>query len=61
MVEIVIAIELIDVRRNLILWESTSLSGQGTYRAEVQDENVGRQIALEQLSQKILDGAQQQW
>ena len=61
MVEIVIAVQLIDVRRNLILWESTSLSGQGTYRAESQDENVGRQIALEQLSQKILDGAQQQW
>lgn len=60
-VEIVIAVELVDVARNLILWESTSLSGQGTYRAESQDENVGRQVALEQLSQKILDGAQQQW
>ena len=60
-VEIVIAVELIDVARNLILWESSSLSGQGTYRAESQDENVGRQVALEQLSQKILDGAQQQW
>ena len=60
-VEIVIAVELIDVARNLILWESSSLSAQGTYRAESQDENVGRQVALEQLSQKILDGAQQQW
>lgn len=60
-VEIVIAVELVDVVRNLILWESTSLSGQGTYQPDSQDENVGRQMALEQLSQKILDGAQQQW
>lgn len=60
-VEIAIAVEILDVRRNLILWESTSVTAQGEYRPETQDENVGRRIALDQLSQRILDGAQQQW
>lgn len=60
-VEITIAVEIIDVRRNEVLWEAQSLSAQGEYRPESQEENTGRQIALEQLTQKILDGAQQQW
>lgn len=60
-VEITVSVQIIDVERNVILWESSSLTAQGEYRPESQDENVGRRIALDQLSQRILDGAQQQW
>lgn len=60
-VEIAVAVEIIDVKRNVVLWESSALTAQGEYRPESQDENVGRRIALDQLSQRILDGAQQQW
>lgn len=60
-VEIAVAVEIIDVKRNVVLWESSGLTAQGEYRPESQDENLGRRIALDQLSQRILDGAQQQW
>ncbi len=60
-VEIAVAVEIIDVKRNLILWDSRSLTAQGEYRPESGSELDGRQIAIEQLAQRILDGAQQQW
>ncbi len=60
-VEIAIAVEIVDVKRNVILWESSSLTAQGEYRPESDNEEVGRRIAIEQLTQRILDGAQQQW
>jgi hypothetical protein len=60
-VEIAVAVEIIDVKRNVILWEASSLTAQGEYRPESESEDAGRQIALEQLSQRILDGAQAQW
>lgn len=60
-VEIAVAVEIIDVKRNLILWESRSLTAQGEYRPDSGSELDGRRIAIEQLAQRILDGAQQQW
>lgn len=60
-VEIAVAVEIIDVKRNVILWDSRSLTAQGEYRPESGSELEGRQIAIEQLAQRILDGAQQQW
>lgn len=60
-VEIAVAVEIIDVKRNVILWDASSLTAQGEYRPESGSEEQGRVIAIEQLAQRILDGAQQQW
>ena len=60
-VSITIAIEIIHVERNEILWESQSLSGRGEYRPDSQTDEVARALALESLVQQIVDGAQSQW
>jgi hypothetical protein len=60
-VEITISVELFDVVENQILWSSRSLSAYGEYLPDSQNELVGRQIAIENIVQKILDGAQSQW
>lgn len=60
-VEITISVELFDVAENQILWSARSLSAYGEYLPDSQTEIVGRQLAIENLVQKILDGAQSQW
>jgi hypothetical protein len=60
-VQITVAIQIIDVRRNEILWESTALSGRGEYRPETQTDDAARQIAIESIVRQVIDGAQSQW
>ena len=60
-VQISIAAELVDVRDNVIRWESRSLTGRGTYDPTNQTEAVGQQEAIENLIEQIIDGAQSQW
>jgi len=60
-VSIVVAIEFLDVRRNLILWESQGVTGRGEYRPDSQSDEVARTKALDALVQQIIDGAQSQW
>lgn len=56
-----ISVELIDVGRNLVLWESSGLTGRGQYRPDTETDQQGRVQAVEELVQLILDGAQSQW
>lgn len=60
-VRIGVAVELIDVHRNVILWESSALTGQGNYRMDGESELEGRMRAIEDIVQRIVDGAQSQW
>lgn len=60
-VAITVAVEIIDVKRNLILWDSNSLVGRGEYRRDTQKDTDGREIALNHILQQIVDGAQSQW
>lgn len=60
-VQITVAIQVIDVRRNEILWESSALSGRGEYRPDTQSDEAARQIAIESIVRQIIDGAQSQW
>jgi hypothetical protein len=60
-VDIAIDVEIFDVAEDKVLWSSRSLSAFGEYLPDSQTELVGRQIAIENLIQKILDGAQSQW
>lgn len=60
-VQVGISVELIDVERNVILWESSGLTGRGQYQPDSQTDQQGRTEAVEELVQLILDGAQSQW
>lgn len=60
-VQIGIAAELIDVRDNVIRWETRSLVGRGSYRPDTQTDQVGQGEAIENLIEQIINGAQSQW
>lgn len=60
-VQITVAVEIIDVKRNLILWESSGVTGRGAYLLASQSELDGRAKAIEELAHLIVDGAQSQW
>lgn len=60
-VEITIAVEIVDLTQNLILWDTNSLSGRGEYRPDSQSDEIARRAALESLVRQIVDGAQSQW
>ena len=53
-------VEIVDLVENVILWESTSVIGQGQF-AEGAPEDGGRRQAIEILVQRIVDGAQSNW
>jgi len=54
-------VEIVDLTRNEIVWEGSGVSGTGEYAPDVETEQAGQEIALENLVQKIIDGAQSQW
>ena len=60
-VSITVAVEIVDRKRNVILWDSQSLVGRGEYRGDSQKDTDGREIALNHIIQQIIDGAQSQW
>jgi len=55
------AVEIRDVQQNLVVWSSSSVSGQGDYRPATELDTAGKEMALESLVQKIVNGAQSQW
>lgn len=60
-VQIGVAVQLIDVRDNVIRWESGGLTGRGNYRPDSQDVLVGQLEAIDNIIEQIIDGAQSQW
>ncbi|HEX6133113.1 MAG TPA: LPS assembly lipoprotein LptE [Longimicrobiales bacterium] len=60
-VQITMSIQIIDVRRSVILFEQTAVSGRGEYRPDTQSDEVARAKAIETLIQQIINGAQSQW
>jgi len=56
-----VQIEIVDLVQNVILFENSSLTTQGEYLEESQDEATGRTLAIELLVQRIIDGAQSNW
>jgi outer membrane lipopolysaccharide assembly protein LptE/RlpB len=60
-VTITVAVELVDRKRNVVLWDSQSLVGRGEYRKDSQTDVDGRETALNHILQQIIDGAQSQW
>jgi len=60
-VSITARIEIVDLARNEIVWSGGSVSGIGEYVPDSESEEAGQELALENLIQKIVDGAQSQW
>ena len=60
-VTIAISIEMIDTKRKVVIWESSGLAGKGQYIPGQQSDVVARNLAIENLVQQIIDGAQSQW
>ena len=60
-VNITVAVEIVDLPENIILWESRSVIAQGQFLEASETEEVGRAEAIELLIQKIVDGAQSNW
>lgn len=54
-------VEIFDNANQQIYWSSRSVSGVGEYAPETEPEDVAETIALENLVQKIVDGAQSDW
>ena len=60
-VQIGVSVRLVDMRENVIRWESSGLTGRGSYRPDSQDDEVGQLTAIENIIEQIIDGAQSQW
>lgn len=56
-----IEVEIVDLVENVILFESRSLSTQGEFLEESQDEAIGRALAIKLMVQRVIDGAQSNW
>lgn len=53
--------EILDRVNDRTIWSSSSVEATGEYAPEEQTEEAAVQLALENLIQKIVDGAQSQW
>jgi hypothetical protein len=60
-VTVLVAVELVDMVNNEIIWESRSLSGEGQFLDASETEDVGLRLAITLLRQRIIDGAQSNW
>jgi hypothetical protein len=60
-VQIGIQAQLVDVRDNVVRWESSSLVGRGSYSPGSENDDVAKQQAIDKIIEQIIDGAQSQW
>jgi hypothetical protein len=61
-VDITVAVEIYDVREEQVLWSNRGVSAAGEYQPDTgQSEEDGRLLAIDNLIQLIIDGAQSQW
>ena len=60
-VQIGISARLVDVRDNVIRWETSSLVGRGTYNPSAETDDAALQEAIANIIEQIIDGAQSQW
>lgn len=60
-VRITFEAEIYDVRQDRPLWKQSGISAVGRYQPGREQSTAGRRRALEEVVQKIIDGAQSQW
>ncbi|MET0398437.1 MAG: LPS assembly lipoprotein LptE [Longimicrobiaceae bacterium] len=60
-VRITFEAEIFDVKQDRSLWKGSGISALGTYQPNSEQAQAGRQRAIDEMVQKILEGAQSQW
>lgn len=60
-VNITFEAEIYDVRGDRVLWKGSGISALGNYRPDVEQAQAGRSRAIDEMVQKIIEGAQSQW
>lgn len=60
-IRITVEAEIYDQREDRPLWRAGSLSVEGNYAPDREQASVGRSRAIEDLVQRITEGAQSQW
>lgn len=60
-VNLTVSVQVLDVRRNLILWDEASIRTEGQYLEATEEEDVGKDLAYQFLVQRIVDGLQSNW
>jgi hypothetical protein len=53
--------EIYDVRNDQVLWRGNGITAIGSFEPGREDVDAGRRKALEQVVQKMIEGAQSQW
>jgi len=54
-------VSIVEREGERVIWSSPAVNGVGEYAPDTETEDDGQAIALENLIQKIVDGAQSQW
>ena len=60
-VRVSIRAQIVDVKRNVIIWRSDRITGRGQYDPTSQSDEDGRSAALDDVIRQILDQAQSRW
>lgn len=60
-VTIRVSAEIYDRTRDERLWSSSSVMGQGEYAPDQETDEAGRMLAIENVVDQIVNGAQSQW
>jgi outer membrane lipopolysaccharide assembly protein LptE/RlpB len=60
-VQITFDAEIYDVKNDAVLWRGSSISAIGNYNPQGESVEAGRERALEELIEKLIQGAQSQW
>ena len=53
--------EIYDVRNDAVLWRGNGVTATGLFDPNREDVDDGRRKALEEVVQKLIEGAQSQW
>lgn len=60
-VAVTVRVEIVDLVNNVVLWEEQALRAEGIFLESEGNEEEGRLQAIDNLVQKIVDGAQSNW
>lgn len=60
-VRVTASVEIEDRVRDRTMWSSNAVSGTGEYAPEEETDEAGLEVAIEDLIQRIVNGAQAQW
>lgn len=60
-VTVTASVEIYDLARDELVWRASGVAGSGEYAPDQESEETGLGVALENLIQEIVNGAQSQW